>query len=178
MPTIITHAFVGTAAGSVWNSTVRTATFWVLSILLPMLPDVDVLMFRLGIPYEHWLGHRGLFHSLLFALVVALIVTSVFFREPPRFSKGWFVLAGYFFALIASHDLLDAMTNGGLGIALLAPFDNTRYFLPWRPIAVSPIGLSNFFGAWGARVMLNELLWVWLPVGGTVLLLKTALKRR
>ena len=66
----------------------------------------------------------------------------------------------------ASHGLLDAMTNGGLGIAFFAPFDDGRYFLPWRPIEVSPIGAGAFFSEWGLRVIKSELLWVWLPVVG------------
>jgi inner membrane protein len=64
------------------------------------------------------------------------------------------------------------MTDGGLGIAFFAPFDNTRYFLPFRPIKVSPIGLS-FFSARGLDVIRSELLWVCLPaaiIAGAVLL--------
>jgi len=38
------------------------------------------------------------------------------------------------FFVAASHGLLDAMTRGGEGVALLSPFDTTRYFLFWRPI--------------------------------------------
>jgi membrane-bound metal-dependent hydrolase YbcI (DUF457 family) len=58
----------------------------------------------------------------------------------------------------ASHGVLDAMTDGGLGIAFFAPFDNTRYFFPFRPVKVSPIGLS-FFSARGLDVIWSELLW-------------------
>jgi inner membrane protein len=59
--------------------------------------------------------------------------------------------------------LLDAMTTGGIGVALLAPFDVTRYFFPWRPIAVSPIGIARFFSERGVAVLLNEAVWVGLP---------------
>ena len=52
------------------------------------------------------------------------------------------------------------MTDGGLGIAFFSPFDPTRYFLPWRPILVSPIG-AGFFSQRGAAVLWSELLWVW-----------------
>jgi len=65
--------------------------------------------------------------------------------------------------ITATHGLLDALTSGGLGIALLAPFDNTRYFFAVTPIEVSPIGFRRFFSAWGARVMLSEFVWVWIP---------------
>jgi inner membrane protein len=62
----------------------------------------------------------------------------------------------------ASHGVLDAMTDGGSGVAFWAPFDDGRYFLPWRPIPVSPIG-RGFFTARGAAVFESELLLVWLP---------------
>jgi inner membrane protein len=58
---------------------------------------------------------------------------------------------------------LDASTNGGLGIALLSPFDNTRLFFPWTPIEVSPIGVKAFFSTWGLVVIKSELQWIWLP---------------
>src|SRR5262249_33852605 len=69
----------------------------------------------------------------------------------------------YFFAAAASHGLLDAMTNGGLGVAFFAPFSDTRYFFPWRPILVSPISLHVFFGYHRVPVMWGELRSVLLP---------------
>jgi len=51
-----------------------------------------------------------------------------------------------------------------LGIALLSPFDNERYFFPWTPIPVSPIGLKSFLSGWGLRVMLFEIIYVWVPL--------------
>jgi len=63
---------------------------------------------------------------------------------------------------IASHGVLDAMTNGGLGLAFFAPFDNTRYFFPFRPIEVSPLSVDAFFSASGAAILTNEFLWIWL----------------
>jgi inner membrane protein len=55
------------------------------------------------------------------------------------------------------------MTTGGLGVAFFSPFSNTRYFFPWRPIAVSPIG-ARFFSPRGFAVLLSEALWVWTPM--------------
>jgi inner membrane protein len=68
----------------------------------------------------------------------------------------------WFFAVTASHGLLDAMTDGGRGIAFFAPFSPHRYFFPWRPIAVSPIG-AGFFSARGLRVLVSEARWIWVP---------------
>jgi inner membrane protein len=59
--------------------------------------------------------------------------------------------------------LLDAFTSGGLGIALLSPFENTRYFFPITPIVVSPLGTKAFCSDMGLRVIISEFLYVWLP---------------
>ena len=71
-------------------------------------------------------------------------------------------LALYFAIVTASHGVLDAFTNGGPGVAFFAPFDDTRYFFPWRPVPVSPLA-ANFFSEWGWRVFRAELVMVWLP---------------
>ena len=55
------------------------------------------------------------------------------------------------------------MTDGGLGVAYFAPFSNRRYFLPWRPIPVSPISVARFFDARGLQVLAGEIVWIWLP---------------
>jgi inner membrane protein len=69
----------------------------------------------------------------------------------------------FLFLSTLSHPVLDALTNGGLGVGLFAPFTNERYFFPYRPIEVSPIGVGAFFSHRGLIVMLSELKWVWLP---------------
>jgi len=136
---------------------------WILSYLCSILPDVDIIMFAFGFGYSHMFGHRGITHSLTFAFIVGISVTVVFFRQPSSSSKQFWGLTFFFFLITASHGILDAVTNGGLGIAFFAPFDNTRYFLPYRPIQVSPIGIIPFFSAWGQRVLLSEIIWVGLP---------------
>jgi inner membrane protein len=85
--------------------------------------------------------------------------------KPEGKAVDWRLLWLYLFLAAASHGLLDAMTNGGLGVAFFAPFDNTRYFLAWRPIEVSPVSFSRFFSGQGAAVLLNEFLWIWIPTG-------------
>ena len=55
------------------------------------------------------------------------------------------------------------MTNGGLGVAFLAPFNDTRFFLPFRPIEVSPLSITGFFTGEGVAILANEIVWVWLP---------------
>ncbi|MEW6347846.1 MAG: metal-dependent hydrolase [Thermodesulfobacteriota bacterium] len=178
MPTVITHAVVGVGAGIIVQGTDMSARFWTLSVVCSILPDADVLAFRLGIPYSHWLGHRGFFHSVVFALIKGPVVTSVFFSGLGMFSEKWWRLAVYFSLLGASHGLLDACTNGGLGIALLSPFTNHRYFFWFTPIEVAPLGVRAFLSEWGLAVMMSEFLWVWLPLGLAAVFCRWALELR
>ncbi len=160
----MTHAVIGYAGGKMLWLKNLPKRFWALSAILPVLPDADSIGFLMGIPYWHEFGHRGFYHSIFFALVLALLVMILFFRNEKYFSKRWLIMLGFFFVITASHGILDALTNGGLGIALLSPFDNTRYFFPYRPIPVSPIGVGSFLSSWGAAVLFAEIVCIWIPL--------------
>jgi inner membrane protein len=175
VPSIISHSVVALAAGSVWAGGTMPVRFWLLSIICVVLPDADVVGFRFGINYGDFFGHRGFFHSLFFGALVGALVAGLFFRSPTTRPWRWWLVALYFSLLTASHGILDAFTSGGLGIALLSPFDATRYFFPWTPIRVSPIGIRAFMSAWGMKVMMNELLWIWLPAVSAAALVKASL---
>jgi len=124
-----------------------------------ILPDFDVIAFRFGIPYEDQFGHRGFSHSFFFAALIGLLGAC-----GHRWLRCGFGIAFCFlFVSTASHGILDAFTNGGLGIAFFWPWSDERYFLRYRVIEVSPIGLSHFFSRSGIKVILSELRWVWLP---------------
>jgi inner membrane protein len=137
---------------------------WVAGALCSVVPDLDVIGFRLGIPYGDFWGHRGFTHSLVFATLLATIVAVWGFR-PETHSVSLLRVWSYLFLATASHGFLDAMTDGGLGVAFFSPFNNDRYFLPWRPIRVSPIGIARFFTQRGFAVLQSELFWIWLPAG-------------
>ncbi|MDP6689731.1 MAG: metal-dependent hydrolase [Alphaproteobacteria bacterium] len=165
MTTVITHAAVGLALGHAVRPARCGHRYWLACALLPAIQDADVIGFPMGIAYGDLLGHRGLSHSLAFAAFLGLATAL---------SMGWWEkrdwrqtrhLAILFVVLAASHGPMDMLTNGGLGIALLAPFDGQRYFWDWRPILVSPIGLKNFLSPWGLAVVLNELRWFGPPLG-------------
>jgi inner membrane protein len=153
VPTIFTHPAVPLGLAPWFRRLPRSLI--ATAAIASSLPDVDVLAFRYHIPYDSPLGHRGLTHSLAFAITLALLLALPY--------RSQFARAFTFLAIsIASHGLLDAMTNGGKGVGFFIPFSTKRYFLPWRPIRVSPIGATNFVGhAW--PVLRSELLWVWLP---------------
>jgi inner membrane protein len=175
VPTLITHAMVGISAAAIASESVP-ARVWILAALCASIADADVLAFKLGIPYSHVFGHRGFSHSLFFALLLALAVVTVFFRNTRALSRSWFALMSFFFIVGATHPILDAVTNGGLGVALLAPFDNTRYFFPVTPIEVAPISLKEFLGEWGVQVLISEFMWVWMPTLLVVFLVRRHLR--
>lgn len=149
---------------------------FLLGAVSSIVPDIDVIGFKFDIPYGSQWGHRGFTHSLVFAFVLALLLSS--FHRQVR-SKPWIIFS-FCFISCASHAFLDAMTNGGLGVALYWPFSLERIFLPFRPIQVSPIGVSSFFTEWGLRVIASELVWVLLPalvIGSLSALLRRTLTR-
>jgi inner membrane protein len=173
VPTILSHAIAAAAIGHVSFRRSLPPRFWGWTTACAMLPDADVIGFGFGIRYADMLGHRGLSHSFAFAAVVGAAVALTFTRDTA--SRG--ALAIYFAVVTASHPLLDALTNGGLGVALFAPFSNERYFFPWTPIAVSPIG-AGFFSARGVRVLASEAVWLWLPSAAVSILVWLTRKNR
>ena len=172
------HAFAAIALGSTFGKSLKTWKFWILGIACSIIPDADVVSFKLGIAYEDFWGHRGFTHSLLFALIFGIVVTLLFYRKQ-FFSKSGLALILFFSLCTASHAVLDAMTSGGLGVAFFSPWDNTRYFFPWRPIQVSPIGAESFFSEWGIRVIKSEAIWIGIPgvIYMTVIWIMKKLKR-
>ncbi len=172
------HVAVAYAMGKTVDTTWISTRFWVFSVFCCVLPDADVLGLLVGIPYEHVLGHRGITHSIAFAVLVGLVVPCFLVPHSSFWSKHYGVLAIYFGLVTMSHGLLDALTDGGLGIAFFAPFDATRYFFPWRPITVSPIGLTQFFSSWGLGVLLSELIWLGIPVACWLLILRGMKRKR
>ncbi|MGN7767672.1 metal-dependent hydrolase [Stenotrophomonas sp. 22692] len=197
MPSIITHAAVPLALWCAADRDRIPAWLLAAGVVAAMLPDADVLAFALHIPYADAFGHRGASHSLLFACVLAaLAAVWAFFGSGRPWSaphssgsrRPWSAVsrqprlaptqrgptlastvqaAVFVFICAASHPLLDAMTSGGLGVALAWPWSEQRFFAPWRPIRVSPFA-PQFFSARGIATLLSELRWVWLPLAGAV----------
>ena len=161
MASAISHAVAALSIGTCFyrRAPVRV---WVAGVVCSIVPDIDVVGFRYGVPYHDFWGHRGFTHSLVFAALFSGLVLLVLSREKLAEISPQY-LALYLFLATASHGLLDAMTNGGLGVAFFSPFNNNRYFLPWRPIAVSPLSIGRLFSQRGYAILQNEMLWIWLP---------------
>lgn len=155
------HAFAAFTASRFFPRSLMQKRMIFLGIASSIMPDIDVLAFRYGIPYESLWGHRGMTHSIFFALLWSILLLFIF-HTTSKSSDKWKLFVFYFLATV-SHSILDAITTGGAGVAFLAPFDSERYFLPWRVIRVSPISASRFFSEWGLRVLASEAKYIGLP---------------
>jgi inner membrane protein len=162
MASPLTHAVVAVTLTAVHDLQPRAARTWLVAIACAIAPDLDALGYWLGVPYESFWGHRGFTHSMAFAVLLSWICAN-WISHSPAISRVrlWSV---YLMAVL-SHGVLDAMTDGGLGVAFFSPLDQTRYFFPFRPIQVSSLSLRDVIGPHGLSVLANECLWVWMPCG-------------
>ena len=150
------HFAIGMVAARVYRRRVERGSLaasmaWWSAV--SMFPDADVIGFAFGVRYADPWGHRGATHSFAFSIGVAIVFAVL---APLVRAKPWRTF-GVASVVLASHAVLDTLTDGGLGCALLWPFDDQRYFAPWNPIPVAPIGKRFFSGA-GLHVALTELM--------------------
>lgn len=163
MPTPVTHFVVGAAlsqgARPPRGAWLRTA---VVFGLLASLQDLDFILLAFGIPLDHPLGHRGLTHSLAFAVLLG-ILGAMALGAHRRQRRTFVVTAAAGFLAAASHGLLDMVTRGGSGVALLMPFLSERWSFPFQPINVSLLRSGDFVPA-VFEVFKSEFLWIWIPL--------------
>ena len=159
MPTVITHPVVPVALAISLGRSLVSGRLLAVGVVASILPDLDMLAFRYGIPYAHDFGHRGASHSLALALLLGVLAAAGFKWLKAR---PWMAFA-FVFISAASHPLLDMITHGGLGVALFWPFSSERLHFPVQVLEAAPFRLEQLMGAPGQRVLLLELYWVWLP---------------
>jgi inner membrane protein len=112
MPTIITHAVVPLCLGLGLGSRIIPPRLLLAGVAIAMLPDADVLAFKLGVAYGHVFGHRGFTHSLLFAF--ALPTLAMLFHRQLKASAA--TVWSFLLVSLLSHSLLDSLTTGGKGV--------------------------------------------------------------
>jgi inner membrane protein len=126
------------------------------------LPDLDAVMRPFGNLEAEQLvgGHRGLTHSIPFAMALAAVIA-----QSPMMGPGWIgsklSLWIWLSLAIASHGMLDTLTQYGEGVALLAPFSWHHFKSPWTPLGTG--GTCRGIVACAVRGLSNELLWIWVP---------------
>jgi LexA-binding, inner membrane-associated putative hydrolase len=155
MSTIFAHAIAGVTVLEVarrarpgeWTERHWPWTFAALSIL----PDCDsVLTALFGEDHVSFLriaggdSHRGLTHTLLFAVCTGLLVSIAVSRARGEFLRRWLWLS----AAVALHPVFDSFTAGGAGMPFFFPFSSRRFR---SDVALMARGRRN--GAPGAEIL-------------------------
>jgi inner membrane protein len=174
----ITHALIGLTVPLALLGRRAGLPVTLLSAACSVVPDFDKVVGKLlqgltavSIP-SVW-SHRGISHSLLFALVLALLAT--FLARRRRWSSmRWGILFPLFFFATVSHGLIDVFV-GTYGVALLAPFSAARYLHPVGTI--HSINFWQYFSPALYPVLLQEVLWLWIPFSMFLLLARLAVVR-
>lgn len=163
MPSAIGHFIVGAslampfAFSSRMKETIRPLNLVIFTGLLSISPDIDTIFFG-TIPYAHFLGHRGFFHSPLFLSSFALLIAlqlGVLIRAVSTLQ--WLLLFVIFSLSMSAHSILDGMSDAGLGVMLLYPFSDDRIFLSWRPFYTPPIQVSALSPARIKMILVSEI---------------------
>ena len=164
----LTHILVGAAAGQHLAGEPKLRPMVWMS-MLSFCPDFDVIAFRFGIAYSSPLGHRGFTHSVSFALLMGFLIWVLRRFISDANAKYRPLYWGVAAALVTlSHPILDAFTDGGLGVALWWPLSVERIFFSPQWIPVSPLGVG-ILSARGAYVMAFEAM-ICLPLWGYLLM--------
>src|SRR2546429_3238845 len=108
-------------------------------------------LYRPGMPKRAWLAGAGC--SVLPDLAVVGLRFGIRYGDFSR--RRGFLPSLLFAALLAAFVTLVSLRHSSAGKA--------RYFLPRRPIRVSPMGVSRFFTGRGLAVLSRELLWIGRP---------------
>jgi inner membrane protein len=119
-----THLVLGAAIGEaiLGKKIGRKAMFW--GAVANTIPDFDVFASPCVSDAQQFMVHRGITHSFLFAIVVALLLGWAFNKWNKQPDVTWKNWAWLFFTGMLTHDVLDSMTCYGTG--WFEPFSNYR----------------------------------------------------
>ena len=147
------HAIAGAAVGAFYQAPRHRRRVITLAAICAVAPDLDLIGWALGISPFTLLGHRGLSHSIAFAVVLGVIATTALL--PPVARRERVAAAVALILATGTHGVLDALTTyAPTGPAFWAPFSNHRYRFTWMPLTGAG-GFKTDFG--------QEALYVCLP---------------
>src|SRR5579859_411162 len=127
------HAIAGAAVGACYHDPRYRRRVITLAALCAVAPDLDLIGWPLGISPSALLGHRGLTHSLPFAVALGGIAALALLRDAS--TRERIAAATVLVLATATHSVLDALTSyAPSGPAFWAPFSNQRYRFPWTPL--------------------------------------------
>ncbi|MBX9977812.1 MAG: metal-dependent hydrolase [Alphaproteobacteria bacterium] len=126
--------------------------------LAGLIPDLDIVVKLSSNPYAEMLYHRGLTHSLFFAVIAGIFLGYGLWRGHARTHplRIWVYLM---IAGLMTHPLLDLFTV--YGTQLLSPFSDHRFALSAIPVIdpvyTVPLLISGAVGIlWKERITLSH----------------------
>ena len=139
MPSSLSHAMVAVTLGSLVAPRKLLRPFLIIGATCAVLPDIDAI----GRPFyggagdlQTLGGHRGFTHSITFAALLGVVVSSV--TAIDRRWTGQRVRFAVFIAVAtALHGVLDLFTSIGATtspVQFLSPFSNRGYAITGHPI--------------------------------------------
>jgi len=140
MPLTTTHALVPCAVGLAFSQRPTRWRLIVAAAVASALPDADWFAQHLwNLPGASIYSHRGAAHSLFAALAAGLLAAALHKRLRVSSLTAAVAVA----AAMASHGVLDMMTDSGRPVAYLWPLSSVRLWADWRPIHSSPVHLQS-----------------------------------
>jgi inner membrane protein len=117
--------------------------------------------------------HRGATHSLFVAIAAGWVAAALHRHLRARAMTAGVVVA----AAMASHGILDMLTDEGVPVAYLWPLSSARLFADWRPLHSSPIQPPHMMAQTIERLG-AETLQLILPMFALALIIRGALALR
>ncbi|MCB2188898.1 MAG: metal-dependent hydrolase [Deltaproteobacteria bacterium] len=143
MSSLVGHALAGLAVYKALERPAGLPSGWpggLLALGLAVAPDLDVVAAML---WPHAVTHRGPSHSLVAALLLALVAALPALRQGwPGLARAWPAM----FLVAAAHPLLDCLMAGGPGVPFFWPWSHQAWLSPVQLVptayyAHSPAGL-------------------------------------
>lgn len=160
MPMTTTHALVPLAAALAFAKPPIPWKLVIVAAFAAAAPDIDGLFKHLWLVAPgSILAHRGATHSLFVSLAAGLFAALGHRRLGVRPMTAGVVVA----ASMASHGLLDMMTDSTQAVAYLWPLSSVRLFADWRPIHSTEVHMAHLFTQAFARFS-YELLHLIIPM--------------
>ena len=97
MASAFSHAIVALAMGKAFENKELSWRELFLGALCSVVPDFDVIGLYIGIQYGDVWGHRGLTHSIMFAVLLAASLVAVWYRGKDLFAMTGLFLGGFKF---------------------------------------------------------------------------------
>jgi hypothetical protein len=159
-------ALIAGAATRPQDSSLRRIRRFAGTSAWAVAPDLDLALRLVGVPRGNgMLAHRGASHAVILGPLVTLALISLD-RDPRD--------AACYGAALASHGIIDMLSDSERGPAIWWPFSPARFVFRWRPVASVP--LTDVDGGTRRRIraLLRELV-LFGPLA--VLAMRPALRR-